>query len=80
MSDDWKGKWKVHHTPSFECVGTRPVETTEPLELPARSRLFVTCPKDMTKDQLQALFSNYGEVESVKLLMDKGSKDEGWDG
>jgi RNA recognition motif-containing protein len=56
-----------------EPQGTRPVETTEPLELPARSRLFVTCPKDMTKDQLQALFSNYGEVESVKLLMDKAT-------
>uniref|UniRef100_A0A7S1NAA3 RRM domain-containing protein n=1 Tax=Eutreptiella gymnastica TaxID=73025 RepID=A0A7S1NAA3_9EUGL len=51
--------------------GQRATVTSDPFELPPRSRLFVTCPKDMSKDDLKNIFGVYGEVESIKMLPDK---------
>eukprot|EP00696_Hemimastix_kukwesjijk_P007906 gnl/Hemi2/20031_TR6642_c0_g1_i1.p1 gnl/Hemi2/20031_TR6642_c0_g1~~gnl/Hemi2/20031_TR6642_c0_g1_i1.p1 ORF type:complete len:367 (+),score=106.63 gnl/Hemi2/20031_TR6642_c0_g1_i1:1-1101(+) len=43
-------------------------------DMPAHSRLYVVCPKDMGEETLQSLFGAYGPVEHVHVVRDKATQ------
>eukprot|EP00697_Spironema_sp_BW2_P014799 gnl/Spiro4/5375_TR2737_c0_g1_i1.p1 gnl/Spiro4/5375_TR2737_c0_g1~~gnl/Spiro4/5375_TR2737_c0_g1_i1.p1 ORF type:complete len:497 (-),score=67.56 gnl/Spiro4/5375_TR2737_c0_g1_i1:138-1628(-) len=48
-------------------------ESKDPDDIPARSRLFVVLPKEMTDEDLQQMFSRFGELESYRVVKDRAT-------
>lgn len=45
--------------------------SSEPEDTPPRSRLFVVCPKELTEKELHSEFSQFGEFDYCKVIVDK---------
>ncbi|EGC31849.1 hypothetical protein DICPUDRAFT_8590, partial [Dictyostelium purpureum] len=60
-----------------EAKGTKnkPLLSTDPEDHPPNSRLFVVCNKNITEEELNNKFKDFGNLEHVKLIREKHSNE-----